>query len=76
MTSPASRLILFFIADNPSVDFNRDLFTWAPSKEDAIADWQANYETRDLPEGVFTVPTEQPTRGPIPWDIIRTEMLK
>jgi hypothetical protein len=72
-TSPTS-LTLYFIADNPSIDHNRDLFTWAPSVEDALEDWQTNYETDDRPDGIFALPLTPP-RGTIPWEKIRTEML-
>lgn len=73
-TTPPS-LTLFFVADNSSVQNNRDLFTWAPSADDAIADWKAYYETRSRPQGVFAIPTSAPARGVVPWNIICTEAL-
>lgn len=68
-------LTLYFIADNIGLDNNRDLFVWAHSSEQAITDWRANYETEDLPEGTFAVHTDNPAPGPVPWNIIRTELL-
>ncbi|WP_414463334.1 hypothetical protein [Hyphomicrobium sp. DY-1] len=73
--TPTPPLILFFIADNPSVDANRDLFTWAHSADQAVDDWRKNYETHDRPDGVCAIPTTTPRRGVVPWDIIRTEAL-
>lgn len=72
---PQPPLILHFISDNPSVEQNRDLFTWAHTAEEAIGDWQSNYETTDRPDGVFVIPTTDPQRGVVPWNIIRTEAL-
>jgi hypothetical protein len=73
--APAPALTLYFVADNPSTEHNRDLFTWAHCADEAIADWRANYETRDRPDGVFAIPTANPVRGVVPWNIISTEAL-
>jgi hypothetical protein len=73
--APGPALTLYFVADNPSVEHNRDLFTWAQSADQAIDDWRSNYETSDSPDGVFAIPTANPRRGVVPWDIIRTELL-
>lgn len=76
MNNPTSPpLTLYFVADNPSTEHNRDVFTWSFSADQAIDDWRANYETRDNPDGVFAIPTESPKRGVVLWNIIRTEAL-
>jgi hypothetical protein len=72
---PGPALTLYFVADNPGTEHNRDLFTWATSAHEAIDDWQKNYETRERPEGVFAIPTANPQRGVVPWAIISTEAL-
>ncbi len=71
----APPLTLYFIADNPDVDNNRDLFAWAISPEEALAHWQAYYETTGMPDAIGAVPTAAPSAGPIPWDRISTELL-
>ena len=60
--TPQTSLSLYFIADNTSIDHNRDLFTWAPSVEVALEDWRKNYETEDRPEGLFAIPIEPGAR--------------
>jgi hypothetical protein len=74
MTDHPESLTLYFVADNVGLDNNRDLFTWAPTADDAIADWHAFYGTDISPQSVFAIPTVNPQRGPVPWDSVRTEM--
>lgn len=73
--APLPSLILYFIADNPSTEHSRDLFTWAATPDEAVADWQTYFETHDRPQGLCSIPTNNPTRGAIPWSAIRTEAL-
>lgn len=71
-TSPS--LTLHFIADNPSTQHNRDLFTWAHSVQDALRDWRQYYETQDAPSaGIVTIPTKDPIAGPLAWDDLHAE---
>lgn len=71
-TDPTS-LTLYFVADNLSIDHNRDLLVWARTCDDAIAHWRKNYETEDDPQDFFAVPTDNPTEGPVPWPVIRAQ---
>ncbi|WP_414462444.1 hypothetical protein [Hyphomicrobium sp. DY-1] len=66
-TPPPTSLTLYFVADNPSVDHNRDLLCWATSPDEATAFWCAYYETDDTPHDMLHVPTDNPKPGAIPW---------
>lgn len=70
----APALTLYFVADNPGSEHNRDLFTWAHSAQDALRDWRRYYETPDAPSaGIVTIPTNDPKAGPLAWDDLHAE---
>lgn len=71
----APPLTLYFIADNPDVENNRDLFAWATSANQALEPWQTYYRTTERPDAVASVPTTAPSNGPIAWERIKTEIL-
>lgn len=69
------RLTLYFIADNPGKDDNRDLLAWASSSTGALADWRRYYGTADVPSaGIIAIPTHNPKPGVVPWDQLHAEV--